>query len=73
MEVKIGVQNAARELTIDTTSTPTPSRRPSPQHSTEGGVFSLTDAKGRRVVVPGDELAYVDIATGSAGTVGFRS
>jgi len=35
-------------------------------------VLSLTDAKGRRLVVPGDKLAYVDISTSTTGTVGFR-
>jgi hypothetical protein len=35
-------------------------------------VLALTDAKGRRLVVPGDKLAYVDISTSVTGTVGFR-
>ena len=37
------------------------------------GVLTLTDTKGRRVVVPGAKVAYVEIGTGVAGTVGFRS
>ena len=73
MEVKIGVQNAARELTIDTTLDADGVEKAVAAALKDGGVFSLTDAKGRRVVVPGERLAYVDIATGSAGTVGFRS
>jgi len=38
-----------------------------------GGVLSLSDAKGRRVVVPVEKLAYVEITTSSVGQVGFRS
>ena len=73
MEVKIGVQNAQRELTIDTTLDADGVQAAVAAALEDGGVLSLTDAKGRRVVVPGAHLAYVDIATGSAGTVGFRS
>ncbi len=36
-------------------------------------MLTLTDTKGRRVVVPGAKIAYVEIGTGVAGTVGFRS
>jgi hypothetical protein len=41
--------------------------------ASEGGVLSLTDTKGRRILVPGARLAYVEIGTGVAGMVGFRS
>lgn len=73
MEVRIGVQHAQREITIDTTLETDEVEKAVVEALKEGGVFSLTDHKGRRVVVPGDRLAYVDIATGTAGTVGFRS
>jgi hypothetical protein len=33
----------------------------------------LSDAKGRKVVVPIDKLAYVEIGSPSVGQVGFRS
>ena len=39
----------------------------------DGGVLSLTDAKGRRVVVPAEKLAYIEISTSTVGQVGFRS
>ena len=73
MEVKIGVQNAQRELNIDTTLDADGLQSAISAALEQGGVLSLTDAKGRRVMVPGAVLAYVDIATGSTGTVGFRS
>ena len=73
MEVKIGVQHAARELTIDSTLDADALQQAVADALQEGGVLSLSDAKGRRIVVPGERLAYVDIATGSAGMVGFRS
>jgi hypothetical protein len=73
MEVKIGVINASRELTVDTTLDPGEVEEQVRSALSSGGVLSLTDAKGRRIVVPAEKLAYVEITTGSAGQVGFRS
>jgi hypothetical protein len=73
MEVKIGVQNANRELTIDTTLDTAGVEAAVAAAMKDGGVLSLADSKGRRVVVPGDKLAYVDITTSVTGQVGFRS
>jgi Protein of unknown function (DUF3107) len=73
MEVKIGVQYATRELTIDADLEADAIEELVHKALSEGGVLSLTDTKGRRVVVPGEKLAYVDIAKAVAGTVGFRS
>ena len=73
MEVKIGVQNVSRELTIDTTLDADGVEKAVSSALKDGGVLSLTDAKGRRLVVPGEKLAYVDISTSVTGQVGFRS
>ena len=73
MEVKIGVQNVAREITIDTTLDSDAVEKAVSAALADGGVLALSDAKGRRVVVPGTSLAYVDISTSVTGTVGFRS
>ncbi len=73
MEVKIGVQNASRELNIDTTLDADGVEKAVAAALKDGGVFTLSDAKGRRIVVPGEKLAYVDISTSVSGQVGFRS
>jgi hypothetical protein len=73
MEVKIGVQNASRELNIDTTLDADGVEKAVANALKDGGVLSLADAKGRRVVIPGEKLAYVDISTSVSGQVGFRS
>ena len=73
MEVKIGVQNAPRELTIDTDLSGEEVEKAVADAVEKGGVLSLADTKGRRVVVPAERLAYVDISTTVTGTVGFRS
>jgi len=73
MEVKIGVIHATRELTIDTSLEAGDVEEQVRSALSEGGVLSLSDAKGRRVVVPAEKLAYVDISTSTVGQVGFRS
>ncbi|GAA1131459.1 DUF3107 domain-containing protein [Nocardioides aquiterrae] len=73
MEVKIGVQNAARELHIDTDETSDAIEKQVAEALAAGGVLSLADNRGRKVVVPVDKLAYVEIGHGTLGQVGFRS
>jgi hypothetical protein len=72
MEVKIGVQNVNRELVVDTDLTGDDVEKAVAQ-GLEQGLLSLTDSKGRRVLVPADKLAYVEIGSPSVGQVGFRS
>ena len=71
MEVKIGVQHAARELTVDTSSSADDVAAQVSAAITAGGVLTLADAKGRRVIVPVDKLAYVEIAENEARQLGF--
>lgn len=73
MEVKIGVQYASRELTVDTELDAAGIEDAVCKAIADGGVLSLTDSKGRRVVVPAEKLAYVEIANSTVGQVGFRS
>ena len=73
MEVKIGVQNANRELTVDTDLDAAAGEEQVRSALKDGGVLTLADSKGRRVVVPADKLAYIEISTSTVGQVGFRS
>ena len=74
MEVKIGVQNASRELVLDSSESPADVEKAvSAALADDGGVLTLTDTKGRTVLVPVAKLAYVEIGSSTTGTVGFRS
>ncbi len=73
MEVKIGVTHANRELVVDTALDADAVEDQVRAALADGGVLSLTDAKGRRVVVPVEKLAYIEISTSIVGQVGFRS
>lgn len=74
MEVKIGVQFAARELVLESGQTPDEvAKAVADALKADLGVLSLEDEKGRRVLVPADKLAYVEIAEAEARRVGFAS
>jgi hypothetical protein len=72
MEVKIGVQNAARELSVDTDSTVEEIEARVAEALEGNGVLRLTDVKGRNVIVPAAKLAYLEFGSTTTGAVGFR-
>jgi hypothetical protein len=72
VEVKIGVQFATRELVLESTqSAEAVEKAVSDALKADLGVLSLVDEKGRRVLVPADKLAYVEIAESEQRRVGF--
>ena len=72
MEVKIGVQYAARELVLESVQTPAEVEKAVTEAlSDEDGVLNLVDEKGRRVIVPVSKVAYVEIAEAVTRKVGF--
>ena len=74
MEVKIGVQYAPRELVLESTqSADDVAKLVADALKADLGVLTLVDDKGRRVLVPADKLAYVEIAESETRRVGFGS
>jgi hypothetical protein len=74
VEVKIGVQFANRELVIDSPMTGDEiAAAVSEALAGDSGLLLLTDSKGRRLIVPGEKLAYVELGSPTTGQVGFRS
>lgn len=73
MEVKIGVQDSAREVTLDSDETPEAIKAAVTAAITEGGLLSLTDDRGRTVIVNAAKIAYVEIGAPTARRVGFGS
>ena len=72
MEVKIGVLHTAREITVDSGQTPDEVQAlvDAAMKSVDGQLV-LTDEKGRKVIVPANLVAYVDIAQADTRRVGF--
>ena len=72
MEVKIGVQFAQRELVLESGQTSAEVEKAvADALKGAGGVLTLVDDKGRKIVVPADKLAYVEIAEAETRRVGF--
>jgi hypothetical protein len=73
MEIKIGIQHSARELVVESSDSADDIEKAVSDAVSNEGVLTLTDAKGRKVIVPAAKLAYVEIGGGVSGQVGFRS
>ena len=72
MEIKIGVQNVARELTVESALTSEEVvSLVSAALTGASGVLELDDDKGRKVIVPVAQLGYVEIGEQSVRRVGF--
>jgi len=73
MEVRIGVVYTARELVVETDESPDAVAQA--VEAAVGGkssVLWLTDSKGRRVGVPTDKIAFVEVASDAGDRqVGF--
>jgi Protein of unknown function (DUF3107) len=73
VEVKIGVQYAHRELVLESAQTPAELETAISKAVKDGGMLSLVDEKGRRIMVPVDKLAYIEIAEAATRSVGFSA
>ncbi len=71
MEIKIGIQNIAREVSIETDRTGEQVEADLREAMTSHGLFSLTDTKGRKVIVPASAIGYVDLGQEHQRAVGF--
>jgi hypothetical protein len=72
VEIKIGVQHAARELSLESElSAEEVEKAVTAALTGKTGLLVLSDEKGRKVMVPADRLAYVEIGEPSARRVGF--
>lgn len=72
VEIKIGVQHSARELALETDQTAEELEKAiSAALAGKSTLLTLTDEKGRKVLVPADKLAYVEIGEPTARRVGF--
>ena len=71
MEVKIGVQYAVRELVLESAQTPEEIEAAVNDAIKKGGLLTLVDERGRKIVVPADRLAYVEIGEQLERRVGF--
>ncbi|MFM8155692.1 MAG: DUF3107 domain-containing protein [Actinomycetes bacterium] len=73
MEIKVGVENTPREVALESEQTPEQVTAAVEAALANGTVLSLTDDRGRTVLIPGSKIAYVEIGAPSSRRVGFGS
>ena len=72
MEVKIGVLHTTREIVVDSPQTPDEVEKAVAEAlKSVDGQLVLVEERGRKVIVPANLVAYVDIAQADQRRVGF--
>ena len=71
MEVRFVIIDIAREVTIETEASADDIAAQVRAAVADGSVAEFTDDKGRRVLIPGSRIAYVDLGTTTSRPVGF--
>lgn len=71
VEIKIGVQNSGREIVLESNDKPEDVTKQAQEAIAAGSVLSLTDEKGRLVLVPTSALAYLEIGAEEHRRIGF--
>jgi hypothetical protein len=73
VEIKVGVENTPREVALESEQTPEQVTAAVEAALANGSLLSLTDDRGRTVLIPGAKIAYVEIGAPSSRRVGFGS
>lgn len=72
MEIKIGVQHSPREIVLESgQSAEEVESAVADALSNGGSLLTLVDDRGRKVLIPADRVAYVEIGEPAARRVGF--
>ena len=74
MEVKIGVLHTAREIVLESSQTPEEVEQAVAEAlKSIDGQLVLEEERGRKVIIPSNLVAYIDIAQSDTRRVGFVS
>lgn len=73
MEIRIGIQHVNREVVLESNEAVAAVQKSIDAAISAGSLLTLTDDKGRTVIVPGDKIGFVEIGAQTAGRVGFAT
>ena len=73
MEIRIGIAHASREVVLESAESAAAVKKSIDAAMAAGSVLTLTDDKGRTVIVPGDKITFVEIGVPVSGRVGFAT
>jgi hypothetical protein len=73
VEITIGVQNMARELSIEADLTAEQVAAALKDALSNDGLLELSDSRGRRILVPTKTIGYIEVGPEETRRVGFGS
>ncbi|MDO5737136.1 MAG: DUF3107 domain-containing protein [Propionibacteriaceae bacterium] len=71
MDVRIGISDVAREVTLRTEVSADEVVEKLNRAVADNSLFELSDKEGRRVIVPASKVAYLDLGSSDVRAVGF--
>lgn len=71
MQVKIGVQNVAREIIFESDASTKDIKARVADALEKNSILELTDDKGATIIVPAAQLAYIELGAESKRRIGF--
>jgi hypothetical protein len=71
VEIKIGIQHTARELSLESNLPAADVEAAIAAALKDGGVLTLVDEKDRKVLVPAEKIAYIELGEPTGRRVGF--
>ncbi len=71
MEVRIGVQDSSREVIFETKSTSDQITKEIENAVKNKTLLSLVDEKGKKILIPGDRITFVELGAPEQRRVGF--
>jgi hypothetical protein len=73
VEITIGVQHIARDLSLDVDTSKEELAKQLSEALEKGGLIELTDTRGREVLIPAATIGYIEIGPEETRRVGFGS
>ncbi len=71
MEIKVGIQHVNREVVVETSKSAADISKAFADAVVGDGVLTVSDERGRTVLIPASKIAYVDLGEENARHVGF--
>ena len=71
VEIKVGIQHVNREIVVETTVSAADIEASLATAMSDETFFTVTDERGRKVLIPAAKIAYVDLGEENARHVGF--
>jgi hypothetical protein len=73
MEIRIGIQHVSREVVLESNEALATVQKTIDAALATGSLLTLTDEKGRTVIIPADKIAFIEIGAQASGRVGFTT